>query len=253
VATTTHESLGVRGAFWRRIDYLMLLTILALIVYGVAMIHSATCQPGCERWFPPSSWAVRQALTAILGIGALAFAAAVDYRFYRAGAYYMHLFAMVLLIVVLFIGRGAEDYGSRRWIQLGLFDLQPSEIAKLTFVLALSRFLADRGTGPLSWMRLMGSLGLLLSTAILVYVQPDLGSALAFLAIWLGIVLASGVRFTQLGSLLIAAVALAPLGWFALREYMRVRIFTFLTHFFDHETDPFGEGYNILQAQISIG
>jgi rod shape determining protein RodA len=253
LATAAQESLGVRGAFWRRIDYLMLVAILALIGYGVAMIHSATCQPGCERWFPPSSWAVRQALTAILGIGALAVAAAIDYRFYRAGAYYMHFLSMALLIVVLFIGRGAEEYGARRWIQLGLFDLQPSEIAKLTFVLALSRFLADRGSGRLSWMRLLGSLGLLLSTAILVYVQPDLGSALAFLCIWLGIVLASGVRFTQLGSLLIAAVALAPVGWFALREYMRVRIFTFLTHFFDHETDPFGEGYNILQAQISIG
>jgi len=253
MATTTQESLGVRGAFWRRVDYLMLAAIVALIGYGVAMIHSATCQPGCERWFPPSSWAVRQALTAILGLGILAIVAAIDYRFYRAGAYYLHGVSIILLIVVLVFGRGAEEYGSRRWIQLGFFDLQPSELAKLTYVLALSRFMSDRGPGPLSWMRLLGSLIIMGTTAVLVYVQPDLGSALAFVAIWLGIAVASGARFTQLGSLLIAAIALAPLGWFALREYMRVRIFTFLTHFFDHETDPFGEGYNILQAQISIG
>jgi rod shape determining protein RodA len=250
---TTQAALGVRGAFWRRIDYLMLLSVLGLIGYGVALIHSATCQPGCERWFPPSSWAVRQALTAILGIGALAFTAAIDYRFFRAGAYYLHVVSLVLLVIVLFIGRGAEEYGARRWIQLGLFDLQPSELAKLTYVLALSRFMADRPPGPLSWMRLVGSVTLFLTTALLVYVQPDLGSALAFLAIWIGITLASGARFTQLGTLFIAAVALAPIGWFALREYMRARIFTFLTHFLDHETDPFGEGYNILQAQISIG
>jgi rod shape determining protein RodA len=251
--TTTQDSLGVRGAFWRRIDYLMLMAIVGLVFYGVAMIHSATCQPGCERWFPPSSWAVRQALTAILGLGALAVTASIDYRFFRAGSYYVHAISMLLLIIVLFIGRGAEDYGSRRWIQLGLFDLQPSEIAKLSYILALSRFMADRPPGRLSWMRLLGSLCFFLSTALLVYIQPDLGSALAFLSIWIGITLASGARFTQLGSLLIAAVALAPLGWLALREYMRARIFTFLTHIFDHEVDTFGEGYNILQAQISIG
>jgi len=251
--TTTQDSLGVRGAFWRRIDYLMLMAIVGLVFYGVALIHSATCQPGCERWFPPSSWAVRQALTAILGLGALAVTASIDYRFFRAGSYYVHALSMLLLIIVLFIGRGAEDYGSRRWIQLGLFDLQPSEIAKLSYILALSRFMADRPPGRLSWLRLLGSLCFFLSTALLVYVQPDLGSALAFLSIWLGITLASGARFTQLGSLLIAAVALAPLGWLALREYMRARIFTFLTHIFDHDVDAFGEGYNILQAQISIG
>jgi rod shape determining protein RodA len=117
----------------------------------------------------------------------------------------------------------------------------------------LSRFMADRPPGRLSWMRLLGSLCFFISTALLVYVQPDLGSALAFLFIWIGITLASGARFTQLGSLLIAAIALAPLGWIALREYMRARIFTFLTHIFDHDVDAFGEGYNILQAQISIG
>src|SRR3954465_797281 len=103
----------------------MLLAVVGLIGYGVALIHSATCQPGCERWFPPSSWAVRQALTAILGLVVLGFTAAIDYRFYRAGAYYLHAFAMVLLVIVLFVGRGAEEYGARRWIQLGLFDLQP--------------------------------------------------------------------------------------------------------------------------------
>jgi len=251
--TTTQDSLGVRGAFWRRIDYLMLMAIVGLVFYGVALIHSATCQPGCERWFPPSSWAVRQALTAILGLGALAVTASIDYRFFRAGSYYAHALSMLLLIIVLFIGRGAEDYGSRRWIQLGLFDLQPSEIAKLSYILALSRFMADRPPGRLSWMRLLGSLCFFVSTGLLVYVQPDLGSALAFLFIWIGITLASGARFTQLGSLLIAAIALAPLGWIALREYMRARIFTFLTHIFDHDVDAFGEGYNILQAQISIG
>lgn len=251
--SAAQESLGVRGAFWRRIDYLMLLTVLALIGYGVALIHSATCQPGCERLFPPSSWATRQLLTSILGLFVLALVAAIDYRFYRAGAYYLHAVSITLLVLVLVIGRGAEEYGSRRWIALGFFDLQPSELAKLTYVLAMSRFMADRGPGPLSWLRLSGSLVLFGTTAVLVYIQPDLGSALAFLAIWLGVAVASGARFTQLGTLLLAAIAMAPLGWFALREYMRVRIFTFLTHLFDHETDPFGEGYNILQAQISIG
>ena len=219
----------------------------------MALIHSATCQPGCERWFPPSSWAVRQALTAIFGLVALAFTAAIDYRFFRAGAYYLHALSLCSWSSCCLLDVAPRSTGRVVGFSSALFDLQPSEIAKLTYVLALSRFMADRPQGPLSWMRLVGSVALFMTTALLVYIQPDLGSALAFLAIWIGITLASGARFTQLGTLFIAAVALAPIGWFALRDYMRTRIFTFLTHFIDHETDPFGEGYNILQAQISIG
>lgn len=231
----------------------MLLAALAIVAYGVALIHSATCQPGCERWFPPSSWAVRQAATAILGVLALAAAATIDYRFYRGSAYYLYGVILLLLAVVLLFGRGHEDYGARRWIATGLFDLQPSEVAKIGMILAFARLFSDRGPGPLSWLRIGASLALLLPTFILVYLQPDLGSALSFLAIWFGMVITAGARLSQVAALGLAGIVLAPLGWLALREYMRLRIFTFFSTLFNPESDPFGEGYNILQAQISIG
>src|SRR5947209_1851655 len=131
--------------WWRRFDPLLVVLPLLLILYGLALIHSATCKPDCLRWLPPSSWAVRQAIYAAAGLLAMGVVASLDYRLARSLAYLAYLGSLTLLGLVLFIGRGGETYGARRWISLGAFDLQPSEIAKLALVLALARWLAAAG------------------------------------------------------------------------------------------------------------
>jgi rod shape determining protein RodA len=238
---------------WRQFDLVMLLAALALVAYGVAVIHSATCSPDCSRLVPPSSWAMRQLAYTAVGVVLLTGLTLIDYRIYRVLAYPAFLFSIVCLVAVLLIGRGQEEYGARRWIPLPLFDFQPSEITKVTMILALARWLGiESGERP-SLARVAGSIGILLMPLTLIYLQPDLGTALAYVVIWFGMLVAAGTRALYLGTLVGLGVLLSPLSWFVLRDYMRQRIMTFFSIMADPESDIFGEGYNILQARISIG
>jgi rod shape determining protein RodA len=238
---------------WRQFDVVLLLAALLLVGYGVAMIHSATCSPDCARFFPPSTWAVRQVLYAVVGLTLLAFVTLVDYRIYRALAYPAFVFSLLCLALVLVVGRGSEEYGARRWIPLPYFDFQPSEITKVTMILALARWLGVEGDRPPSLRRVLGSLVLLGAPFALIFMQPDLGTGIAYLVIWFGMLVAARVRPLYLGLLVAGGMAAAPLGWFVMREYMRQRLMTFVAITMDPESDIFGEGYNILQARISIG
>lgn len=243
---------------WRQVDYPLLLTTLLLVVYGVLLIHSATCHPLCGSWSPPTSWllsslALRQAAFALVGVGLMALVALVDYRTYRVLAYTLWVLMLVMLVAVLVVGRGAEEVGSRRWIPLGPIDFQPSELAKLLATFAVARCIADgKGEQP-TLARLIGSLFFVLVPMALVYLQPDLGSAMAFGAIWLAVVVVAGARPRHLGILGLVGLASTPLVWLLLRDYMRRRIITFVQHFVNPGADPLGDAYNILQAQISIG
>jgi rod shape determining protein RodA len=240
------------SAVWRRVDYLLLLAVAALAAYGLMMVHSATCSPSCERLLPTNSWAARQGLYVVAGVVAMVGAAAINYRAYRLGAYYAYGICLMCLAAVLIFGRGDAEYGARRWISLGFFDFQPSEIMKVVLVIMLARFLSDR-EGPLSFRRGLISVIFLIPPMVLVYFQPNLGTSLAFVAIWFGMVAMAGAKMTHLGLIGLAGAVVAPGAWLLLRDYQRDRIATFFTTLTNPEADPFGEGYNILQARISIG
>src|SRR6266536_6273174 len=147
----------MRESRWQQFDFVIVACAMGLILAGVAMIHSATCGSPCGGLVPPSSYALRQGLSAAVAFVLLAGVSLIDYRFYRVYAYHLFALAIALLIIVLLIGRGGadDDYGSRRWIYFGLFDLQASEVAKLAVLVALARVLGDKGSGPLSFRRLM--------------------------------------------------------------------------------------------------
>ena len=242
----------LRARFWRQIDYLLLLAIFGIIGYGLMMVHSATCSPDCERLFPPTSWATRQAAYATAGLVAMTLAASIHYKVYRSLAYTIYLVAVGLLVAVLLFGSGDVEYGARRWIRLGFFDFQASEATKVALVLALSRFLTDRD-GPLSFKRTVMSIFLLIPPLALVYMEPNLGTALLFIFLWFGLVVMAGARPLHLAILILLAALAAPGGWMLMRDYQRARIETFFATVMNPENDPFGEGYNILQARISIG
>jgi rod shape determining protein RodA len=238
---------------WRDLDFLMLAAAGMLLFYGLVLIHSATCAWPCDYLFPPTSWAIKQGAFALLGLVVLAVLTFFDYRALRAVAYHLYGGGLILLAVVLLIGRGQAEYGARRWISLGLFDVQPSEIAKVLTVLAIARFLADAKEGPLSLRRVLGSAALVFPPVFLIYLQPDLGTSLSYLAVWFVLLLVAKVRLSHLGLMGLLGILSLPLGWLALRDYMRQRLITFFSILVNPEADPFGEGYNILQARISIG
>jgi rod shape determining protein RodA len=245
----------MRESRWQQFDVVILGCAVALVVYGVAMIHTATCGSPCLGVVPPSGWAVRQGVSALIGFALLALVSVVDYRLYRAYAYQLFALSIVLLVVVLVLGRGGadNDYGARRWIYLGVFDLQPSEVGKLALLVALARVFSDKPEGSVSFKRLLVSLAMVGAPVALVFMEPDLGTSLAFVTIWLVVALSAGIRGRHLALLAVGAVAAMPLVWMAMRGYMRERLLTFVGTLFDLEHAAFDEGYNVLQARISIG
>lgn len=245
----------MRESRWQQFDFAIVGCVALLVTIGVAMIHSATCGSPCDGVFPLSSWAVRQGTFVIVGFGAFAVVALLDYRLYQAYAYQLFALGVVLLGAVLVLGRGGADYdyGARRWIYLGAFDLQPSEVAKLALLVALARLLADKPDGPLSFRRLAASMALVAAPTLLVFAEPDLGTSLSFLVIWLVVVLAAGLRGRHMALLAVAGIAALPVTWLAMRDYMRERLLTYFGTLVDLNHAALDEGYNVLQARISIG
>jgi rod shape determining protein RodA len=245
----------MRESRWQQFDLVIMACVLGLILAGVAMIHSATCGSPCAGLLPPSSYAARQGVSAVFGFALLIGVSLIDYRFYRIYAYHLFGFAVALLVIVLIIGRGGadDDYGSKRWIYLGLFDLQASEVAKLAVLVALARVLGDKADGPLSFRRLMVSIGMAAIPMGLVFMEPDLGTSLSFLVIWLTMVLIAGIRWRHAVLLFVGGVVATPLLWLGMRDYMRERLVTFIGTLLDLEHAAFDQGYNVLQARISIG
>jgi rod shape determining protein RodA len=240
---------------WQQFDVVIVGCAMGLIMVGVAMIHSATCGSPCQGLLPPSSYAVRQGSSALVGLLLLVLMSLIDYRLYRVYAFHLYGFAVALLILVLFIGRAGadEDYGARRWIFLGLFDLQPSEVGKLAVLVALARVLGEKPAGPLSFRRLIFSLALVMVPIVLIFAEPDLGTSLSFLTIWVIMVLVAGLRWRHAALLVAGGLLSLPLVWLSMRDYMRERLVTFMGTLVDLEHAAFDEGYNILQARISIG
>ena len=245
----------MRESRWQQFDFVIVGCVLGLILAGVAMIHSATCGSPCGGLLPPSSYALRQGASAAFGFALLAGVSLIDYRFYRVYAYHLFGFAVALLVLVLFIGRGGSDadYGSKRWIYLGLFDLQASEVAKLAVLVVLARVLGDKPEGSVSFKRLVASLAIVLLTMGLVFVEPDLGTSLSFLMIWITMLLIAGIRWRHALLLVVGGLVASPLVWLAMKDYMRERLVTFMATLVDLNHAAFDQGYNVLQARISIG
>jgi rod shape determining protein RodA len=224
---------------WRSFDWILLGTVIMLIVYGIAMISSATrgTQDLADYWR-------RQALFAGSGLIILLLVAVFDYRFYENLHRPLYMLIIALLIVVFVVGEITQ--GVQRWI--GAQAVQPSELTKIVVIIGLAKLLADHD-GEMGQLRhLLLSLGYILVPMILIYLQPDLSTSLMLGLIWLAMVLMAGVQVVHLGVLALAGVLASPIVWLTLQDYMRQRILLFI----DPQANP-DDYYNIQQALISIG
>jgi rod shape determining protein RodA len=204
-----------------------------LAVLGLMTIYSAH-----------SDW-MRQAVWVVLGAAAYAAATAFDYRRLRRIAPGLYVGMLVLLIAVHFMGRSA--LGARRWLSLGGFPLEPSELSKLLLVLVLAAYLSR--WQRVSWRVFGGGLLLVAPPAFLILTQPDLGTTIVFVAVLVGMLFLGGARPLQFTALAIAALGALPLLPHLLHGYQQRRLEIFL----NPSSDPLGAGYNLLQARIAIG
>jgi rod shape determining protein RodA len=232
----------------RHLDLSLAAASLVLSLIGVVLIYSATHAPLDAAGLDRATFATRQALWVVLGVVAMVAVAALDYRRIVDTAAVYYLGAIGLLLVVL-SPIGAASQGAQRWIEVGIFRLQPSEFAELALVAALAA-LCHR-TVHLDDRRLLAAIGLAAVPLGLVLVQPDLGTALVFGIILVVVLFIAGTapkHLAILGALVVVA-GFAALSFDLLEDYQRDR----LSGFLDPESDPTGASYNVAQSQVAIG
>lgn len=224
-----------------QVSWSLVLLIIAVASVGFLMLYSAA-----NGSMDP--WASRQMTRFGVGLGFMMVVALIDIRLLMRYAYVGYAIAFVLLVAVEV--KGTIGMGAQRWIDLGFIQLQPSEVMKITLVLALARYF--HGAAPEDVRRLgflVPPVLLALAPAGLVLRQPDLGTALMLLMGSATIFFVAGIRMWVFGAIGALGLAAIPIGWQFLHDYQKNRVLTFL----DPERDPLGAGYHITQSKIALG
>jgi len=225
----------------RKMDWPVVLLLTGIAAVGVAMLYSVA-----NGDFSP--WASRQAVRFAAGLALLLAAALVDIRSWLMLAWPAYIGSLILLGAVDVIG--VVGMGSQRWLDLGVFRIQPSELMKVTTVLAIARYYHGLGVEEAQRLvRVVIPLVLIALPTALVMAQPDLGTALLILAAGAVVIFLGGASkwlFIGGGGLALAAI---PVGWSFLRDYQKSRVLSFL----NPESDPLGAGYQVMQSKIALG
>lgn len=225
-------------------DPYMFILVGVLTVFGLVTIWSA----GGALPITLGSPVTRQAFYSIVGFGAMAVLASLNYRFLKSLAIPIYAACVVLLLAVPFIG--TEIAGATRWIVVGPVSFQPSDFAKLSVVIALAAFLSERHDEMDRFINFVLSGLIVFVPFALVFVEPDLGTSAVFVVIWFTMLVVSKTRLLYLIGTVALAIPAALFSWrFLLRDYQRERLLLS----YDPESDYFGGGFNIVQAHVTIG
>ena len=221
------------------IDVPLLLLLMALTAYGLFVLYSASGQS--------MGAVIRQGRYFLVAYVIMIFGAQVSLQRYMRWAPWLYLIGIATLVAVMFAGVGAK--GAQRWLQIGGFRFQPSEIMKLVVPMAVAWYLADRILPP-RFKFVVISLALIGLPAVLILQQPDLGTALLIAASGLFVLFMAGIGLRYIFGAVIVAVASAwPVWMFVLKDYQKQRILTML----NPESDKLGAGWNIIQSKTAIG
>ena len=235
----------------RNLDFVLLGAVAGLVAFGLWVLSSVSRNdvPG-----DPDYFLVRQSVNVALGVVLLVVVTALNPEIYRRLRVPLYAAALLALAIVFVAD---QVRGTRRWIDLGFFQFQPSEIGKALLILVLASFLADRARRLDEWGTTMGALGLAAVPAVLVFLEPDLGTALVYIAILGAGLFIAGTRWLHLGTLAAAGLlTVVSLFWLfpaagieVLQPYQVER----LTGFLDPDHDPGGATYNVTQSITAVG
>jgi len=231
----------------KHIDWPVLFTTVALLVIGLLTLVAATTSPLGDDF---SSRVTKQAMFMGVGLLGMAIVAFVDARIFEQSAYVVYGVVLVLLLAVLIFAPSVN--GSQRWLPLGSFRLQPSELAKIALVLASARWFSTRpredGWGIRELIK--PACMFLLPLATMTFFEPDLGTTLFLCFIFAGITFVVGLRWRTMATLVLLGAIAAPLAYqFVLTDYQRGRVDTL----FAPEQAPKGRGYQAIQGRWAIG
>lgn len=220
------------------IDWTLYAAPLLLSIFGVVIIFSVT-------YSTQPLLMISQIIYVVLGFaGALALTF-FDYRNLRGLSLFLYLILILLLILVMFFG--SRTFGAARWIDLKIFQLQPSELGKLIIVLLLARIFSEHQNMSFRYVLLI--FGIVLLPVIFILRQPDFGTAMVIFFGLLVLLFFSKIKKIILVSIIAGLILAAPIGWHFLKGYQKQRIYTFI----NPALDPYGTGYNVTQAKITVG
>lgn len=241
----------LRSAF-SGIDWILLLTVLAISAFGIVVVRSATVGdlPGSPNYF-----FIRQLI--YVGVGLLLMLGAMTVDIHRIAAAHWLVFGLLCAGVAVVLAIGAKVRGSSRWIDLGVFKLQPSEIGKVAIIIVLAAIAVDRAGSLGTWRHTLTLIGVTVVPAIVVFFQPDLGTALVYFAILVTVLLVGGTPLAHLATLgasvvaaiLLVLVVLPTVGFPVLKSYQLER----LTAFTNSSDTVSQAGYQLEQSKIAIG
>ena len=227
------------------IDWPLVIAVVALSLVGLGTIYSVTydfrnVQPGAQFW--AQVYALPVAIVAMLAF------MLVDYGTLTRRSIF--IYAALILGLFAVLSFGVTRGGAKRWISFGSFSLQPSEFARIVVALTLAGFYGAINRSPKRLTGLVAGAAILGLPAVLIYKQPDLGTAVTLIPVFLGIVYMAGIRMRWLVVASVVALLLSPVVWmYGLRDYQKERIETFL----DPSKDPRGDGYQQIQARVTVG
>ncbi len=235
---------GKISLFLRRMDWMMIGSVLILLVASVLFIYSAASRADD---LPVTPFYRKQIVWALVGAFFLVIVALMDYHRFRDGAWWLYLIGIVLLVLVLVMGK--KVYGAYRWLSLFGIQVQPSEFAKIATLILLARFLGRPGRDLQDPWCVVQTFLIISIPFLLIFKQPDLGSAMVLVPVALIMMFAAGVPIRYLAIIALVGALLLPAGWFVLGDYQKERILVF----FDPGRDPLGAGWNKIQSEIAVG
>lgn len=227
----------------RGVDRTLLVTPLAIFVVGIANVYSASFRTGMT---PDETLATKQIIWMCVAVGAMLAVSRFNYLRLSDLAWPLYGLSIVLLVAVLFT---PPRLGARRWLHLGLFSFQPSELAKLSVILVLARYFSENRAQSPSPARAVLPLLIVGVPFLLILKEPDLGTGLLLMPAFLAMLYLWGLKGKLIMGMIALGLASSPVFFHFLREYQRNRILVFL----NPDLDPLGAGYTIIQSKIAIG
>jgi rod shape determining protein RodA len=235
------------GAAWRAFDLQLAAYTALLATIGLIMAYSNSAEQG-QSLLEGGTTFVRGLMWTGIALIAFVVATAFDYKWLKTFAWPLYAVQLGLLVVTLAIGTGVG--GSARWVPIGPFQFQFSELAKIFMIVVLANYLGSRQGRLSSLPSIIGACLLVVPPWLLVMLQPDLGTSLVLLAILAGMLFMSGASLRWLGAIAGGILAALPLVWtYVLRDYQKQRILGFL----DPSNDVQGAGWQLYQSQIAVG
>jgi len=232
----------MRNRFFSHFPISFFAVVVFLCIVAIFNLYSATYKDENALYMTQATWIA-------IGFFIMLFFALIDYRIFERFAYAIYAAGLFLLVLVLMVG--PKISGARRWIDLGVFHLQPSELMKISMVIMLAKYFHDdHRMGGYSIFQLFVPISLLMMTVVLVMVEPDLGTALLICFVAGTIFLFVKIRWQSLVIVGIIGILSVPLAYqFVLKDYQKDRVKTFL----NPSRDPRGKGYHALQSMIAVG